>query len=149
MAELRPTRIRGEAAAGFWMWLPRVVALVAGVSFIGLGVWALVAPHAFFDALAPFEPYNQHFLQDIGAFLIGLGAVLLLAGATTRADPLAVALLGVGVGAALHAVSHIIGHDLGGRPATDIPLFTLVAALLLVAGGLRWRQTRGAGSSGA
>jgi hypothetical protein len=40
----------------------------------------MVDPRSFFTALAAFEPYNQHFIQDIGAFQIGLGAVLLLAG---------------------------------------------------------------------
>jgi hypothetical protein len=125
-------------------WAPRAVAIVGGVGFVALGVWALAAPRSFFEALATFEPYNRHFLQDIGAFQVGLGTVLLLAGLTVRADALAVALLGVGVGAALHAVSHIVGHDLGGRPETDIPFFGTVAALLLVTGWIRWRHVRGA-----
>src|SRR5215217_285415 len=100
----------------------------------------MIGPHSFFDAVATFEPYNRHFLQDIGAFQVGLGAVLLLA-VVPRADALAAAL--VGVGAALHAVSHMVGHDLGGTPETDIPLFTALALLLLVAGGVRWRQADG------
>ena len=123
--------------------LPRAVAILGGVSLVALGVWAMVAPRSFFDALATFEPYNQHFLQDIGAFQVGLGAVLLLAGVPTRADGLTVALVGVGVGAALHAVSHVVGRDLGGTPATDIPSFVALAVLLLAAGGLRWRHARG------
>src|SRR5215211_2658720 len=110
---------------------PRLVALVGGVSFVALGVWAMVDPHAFFDTIATFEPYNEHFLQDIGAFQIGLGAVLLLASVPQRADGLAVALLGTGVGAALHTLSHIIGHDLGGTPETDVPVFAVIAILLL------------------
>ena len=124
-------------------WLPRVVAIVGGVSLVALGVWAMVDPRSFFHALATFEPYNQHFLQDIGAFQIGLGVVLLLAGVPARADGLAVALVGVGVGAALHAVSHIVGRDLGGTPETDIPTFAALAVLLLAAGGFRWRHERG------
>ena len=87
-----------------------------------------------------FEPYNQHFLQDIGAFQIGLGATLLLAGLVPRLTALTVALVGVGVGAAMHALSHIIGIDLGGKPATDIPLFSLVAVALLWAGVVTWRR---------
>jgi len=105
-------------------WWPRAVAIAVGIGFIVPGVWAMVDPHSFFTALAAFEPYNQHFLQDIGAFQIGLGVVLLLAGMRVRADGLSVALVGVGVGAAFHAVSHIIGRGLGGTPQTDIPLFT-------------------------
>jgi hypothetical protein len=122
---------------------PRAVALLGGAAFVALGAWAMVAPRAFFDAVALFEPYNRHFLQDIGAFQIGLGAVLLLAAALPRADALAVALLGVGAGAALHVLSHLIGTDLGGNPEIDIPTFALIAVLLLVAGVVRWRHTGG------
>lgn len=123
--------------------MPRAVAIIGGVGFVALGVWAMVAPRSFFDALAAFEPYNQHFLQDIGAFQVGLGAVLLLAGVPARADGLTVALVGVGVGAALHAVSHVVGQDLGGHPEREIPAFAGMAVLLLAAGWIRWRQTRG------
>ena len=123
--------------------MPRAIAIVGGVGFIALGVWAMVDPRSFFEALATFEPYNQHFVQDIGAFQVGLGMVLLLAGVPVRADGLTVALVGVGVGAALHTVSHIVGRDLGGTPERDIPLFAGMAVLLLAAGGFRWRHTRG------
>lgn len=123
--------------------VPRAVAIVGGVGFIALGLWAMVDPRSFFEALATFEPYNQHFAQDIGAFQVGLGMVLLLAGVPVRADGLTVALVGVGVGAALHTVSHIVGRDLGGTPERDIPLFAGMAVLLLAAGGFRWRYTRG------
>ena len=122
--------------------IPRAVAIVGGVTFMAVGVWAMVDPVTFFEAIAAFEPYNQHFVQDLGAFQIGLGAVLLLAGIPGRADGLTVALLGVGVGAALHTVSHLVGRDLGGTPETDIPLFAGMAVLLLAAGALRWRHQR-------
>ena len=125
--------------------LPRTVAVVAGVGFVALGVWAMAGPRSFFDYLATFEPYNRHFVQDIGAFQVGLGAVLLLAALAGRVDALAAALVGVGAGSALHTVSHIAGRDLGGTPGTDIPLFTAMAVLLLAAGGLRWRHERGSG----
>jgi hypothetical protein len=122
--------------------LLRTIAILGGLSFVALGVWAMIDPRSFFDALARFEPYNQHFLQDIGAFQVGLGAVLLLAAVPGRTDSLAVALVGVGVGAALHTVSHIIGRDLGGNPQTDIPTFAAMAVLLLAAGAFRWRRER-------
>ena len=125
-------------------FLPRVVAILGGAGFVAVGVWAMVDPQSFFEALARFEPYNQHFLQDIGAFQVGLGVVLLLAGLSVRADGLTVALVGVGVAAALHAVSHIVGRDLGGAPEREIPGFAAMAVALLAAGGLRWRHVRGA-----
>lgn len=120
---------------------PRVVALLGGVFLLLFGVRAMAAPQTFFDTVALFQPYNQHFLQDIGAFQIGLGAVLLL-GVAAPFKGLAVALLGVGVGMAAHTLSHIVGTDLGGKPASDIPTFALLSALLLAAGWQQWRDRR-------
>ena|SRR5688572_29299239 len=119
--------------------VPRAIAVILGIALVALGGWAMVGPQSFFASLAAFEPYNQHFLQDIGAFQVGLGAVLLLAGVPARADGLTIALGGVGIGSALHAVSHLIDRDLGGAPETDIPTFTLMTVLLVGAGWLRWR----------
>lgn len=120
-------------------WLPRAVAAAGGIGLLAFGAWAMVSPTTFFEALARFEPYNQHFLQDIGALQIGFGAVLLLAVAMPR-DSVTAALLGTGLGAATHVVSHIIGMDLGGNPAIDIPVFGALAVLLLIAGAVRWRS---------
>jgi hypothetical protein len=47
--------------------------------FLVFGAWAFADPESFFDEVATFEPYNQHLIQDVGAFQIGLGAVLLIA----------------------------------------------------------------------
>ena len=116
------------------------VAALAGVLFVVLGAWAMAAPESFFDRLAQFEPYNQHFLQDIGAFQIGLGAVLLLASWWPRGGALGVALLGVGVGSAAHFVSHLVGIDLGGTPEVDLPFFGIVTVVLLVAGAAHARR---------
>lgn len=113
----------------------RTVAVAVGALFLVGGLWAFVAPASFFGAAAPFEPYNVHFIRDIGAFQIGLGAVLLLA-AVVR-DALLAALAGAGAGAAAHAVSHVVDRDLGGDPAVDIPVFGLVAVLLVVAAIVR------------
>jgi hypothetical protein len=120
----------------------RVVAVAAGIVFVGGGLWAMAAPESFFDVLGPFPPYNQHFIQDVGAFQIGLGAVLLVAAFAPRADVLAAALLGVGVGSVAHAVSHVLGIDLGGRPELDIPALTALAVVLLLTGVVRWRSSR-------
>ena len=120
--------------------LPRAVAVGAGLFFLAFGLWAMVAPHSFFDAVARFEPYNQHFVQDVGAFQIGLGAVLILSVIDATRGALPVALMGAGVGSAAHLVSHLVGLDLGGTPETDIPSFAAVTLLLLVAGVMARRQ---------
>jgi hypothetical protein len=121
---------------------PAVLAVGAGAGMVALGLWAMVDPQSFFERVALFEPYNQHFLQDLGAFQIGLGAVLLIAGLIPRTNGVTVALLGVGIGAALHAVSHVVGMDLGGKPAVDIPVFSVLALVLLLAGAMSWRGLR-------
>jgi hypothetical protein len=121
---------------------PATVAVAAGAGLVALGLWAMIVPQSFFEAVATFEPYNQHFLQDIGAFQIGLGATLLLAGLKPSLASVTVALVGVGLGAAFHAISHVVGIDLGGKPATDIPVFTVVALVLLWAGAVSWRRQK-------
>ncbi len=122
---------------------PRIIATVGGATLVGLGVWAMAGPGSFFDTLATFDPYNRHLIQDIGAFQIGLGTVLLLAAAPRRADGLAVGLLGVGVGMVAHTLSHAVGTDLGGTPAVDIPVFSLLAGLLLAGGLVRINASKG------
>ncbi|HUG83526.1 MAG TPA: hypothetical protein VMM13_03130 [Euzebya sp.] len=115
--------------------LAQTVAGIVGAMFVVFGVWALVAPQGFFDTVALFEPYNPHFIHDIGAFQIGLGAVLLLA--LFVADALLVSLAGVAVAATLHLVSHVIDRDMGGTPGTDIPFFAVISVVLIAAAATR------------
>jgi uncharacterized protein YjeT (DUF2065 family) len=107
----------------------RSVATATGVVFLVAGAWAFFAPASFFDAAATFEPYNVHLLRDIGAFQIGIGAMLVLA--LLVRDALLAALAGAGTGAAFHLISHLIDHDLGGDPAVAVSgssLWTTAAA---------------------
>jgi hypothetical protein len=120
---------------------PRIVAALGGVFFLGSGLWAMVAPEAFFEAAATFEPFNAHLIRDVGAFMVGLGAVLLLAAARPAVEALAVALCGVGIGAVAHTLSHVVDRDHGGTPAVDIPFWTVLSLVLLWAGVARWRHT--------
>lgn len=53
----------------------------------------MVGADSFFNTVAAFEVYNQHLLMDIGAFQMGLGAALLLAGIPDPADALAVGVI--------------------------------------------------------
>jgi hypothetical protein len=117
---------------------PTVIAIGAGLVFVGAGVWAFAAPRSFFESAALFEPYNAHFIRDIGAFQIGLGSVLLLA-AWLR-DALLAALVGVAVGAVAHLAAHVIDRNLGGDPAVDMPAFGILAVLLIVAAVARSRS---------
>ncbi|WP_199235901.1 PPOX class F420-dependent oxidoreductase [Micromonospora sp. S4605] len=113
----------------------RVIAALLGLSAVVTGVWALVASGSF-SATVNF-PEHRHFVHDVGAFQLGIGATLLLA--LIWADGLAVALAGYLVGAVAHTASHIMDRDLGGATGQTalIAAFALVAAWALV---LRWRE---------
>jgi peptidoglycan/LPS O-acetylase OafA/YrhL len=118
-----------------------IVLWLAGLFFLAPGIWAFVAPHSFYDQLAPFPPYNRHLLHDIGAFQIGIGAALLLALRWT--DARFVVLAGASAAAIVHLISHIVDHDLGGKD-TDVVVFGAFAVLLVLATAMRWNGMRGA-----
>lgn len=109
------------------------VAGLIGIFFVAIGLWEFLAPASFFDAMAPWDPYNEHFIRDLGAVTIGLGAVLVLSVVLPGRDPVLPALLGAGVGSVFHVVSHLIDGDLD-------PGLIIVALVLLVAAGFAWRR---------
>jgi PPOX class probable F420-dependent enzyme len=113
----------------------KTISALLGLLAAVVGVWALGWPDSFSDAV-DFPPH-QHFVHDVGAFQLGIGATLLLA--TIWADGLMVALAGYLVGGVAHTVSHVVDNDLGGSPAQTVAIavLSLLAAVALVA---RWRQ---------
>jgi hypothetical protein len=118
------------------------VALAGGVFFVAVGVWAFADPSSFYDKVALFPPYNRHLLHDIGAFQIGLGAIVLLS--LWSRDSMAVALIGSGIGSAMHALAHVIDHADGGDIGQTV-FFWILAAVLLAAGAAR--HARGSAAS--
>ena len=110
------------------------IVLAVGVFSAGfylvVGMWAFLAPQSFYDVVAPFPPYNRHFLHDAGSFQAGLGVGLAL---MLFARSAVVAVLGgVATANVLHAASHFIDRDLGGR-ATDPWSLSLFAAVVVAA----------------
>jgi hypothetical protein len=110
--------------------LRRIIGWAGVVFMLGSGLWAFLAPRSFYDTLATFEPYNRHFIHDIGAFTIGLGAVLLFA-LVTRWDALQVAFAGLAVASVMHLISHAVDHERGGRDS-DLLGLAVVAALFVI-----------------
>lgn len=102
-----------------------------GVFWLAIGLWAFFAPHQFFDTLATFEPYNRHFIHDIGSMQIGIGLGAIVAARTLRT--LVAAFVGLSAFQVMHVVSHIVDRDLGGTPWFDIPSLTLAAVVGLAA----------------
>ncbi len=106
------------------------VTALAGASALAAGVWALAAPRSFASFVA--FPYSQHFLHDVGAFQVGIGATLLLAMAWR--DALALALAGFLVGNTVHAVVHAVDLDIGGSgwEVWSLAAWSLVVGVALV-----------------
>jgi hypothetical protein len=116
---------------------------LAGAGMLAAGIWAGIAPRSFARFVA--FPYHAHFLHDLGAFQLGIGATLLLALAWRDAPT--VALAGFLVANTLHTISHATDLGVGGRASDPyaIGILSLLAAAALV---LRVRQRR-APTSGA
>jgi hypothetical protein len=116
------------------------VAIGASVVFyVLLGVWPFFSPRSFYDALATFPPFNAHFLRDIGAFTIGIGAGVLAA--LRWRDALTATLAGASAASVMHMVSHIIDRDLGGK-STDVPLLALLAVVIIAGLVARTKEVR-------
>jgi hypothetical protein len=120
-------------------WLTiRICALAGGGFSLVIGLWAMIAPQSFYDSIAIFPPFHQHFLHDVGAFQFGMGLVLLLA--LRWSDALTVALVASAITSVLHLASHLIDRNLGGRPS-DYFVLGMVALALAVGAALRIQQT--------
>ena len=117
-----------------------IITALAAVFFIGPGLWAFFDPEGFYDSVATFEPYNEHFIHDIGAFQLGIGAAL-GAALWKRNDAIFAALAGAVVGGAVHTVAHFIDHDLGGKD-TDVFVFGLVTVACAAGAWMRIRGPR-------
>jgi hypothetical protein len=108
----------------------KVVVLLGAIFFISSGAWAFVAPGSFFDQVAPWPPYNEHLIHDVGVFQLGYGVSLVAL--LTRIRGTIAALAGAAAAAVLHVVSHVLDYGEGGR-STDPYVLGVVALALVVA----------------
>lgn len=115
----------------FWTSPARIIALAVGVVYLLLGLWAFLDPASFYGQVATFQPYNQHFLHDAGAFQVGLGLALLLPAVLGRG--LRPALLAVLAASLLHFMAHVEDVRLGGHPATDLTALGVLCLALVAA----------------
>ena len=128
----RTSRTRaGVAVSG-----QRVLVGLAALALMLPGLWAMLAPESFYASLAVYPPYNRHFIHDIGAFMLGLGATLGFA--LALGDALLVAVAGNAIGALAHFVSHAVDRDLGGQVSDPI-IFGIFAILLVALAAWRAR----------
>jgi hypothetical protein len=112
-----------------------IVVAAFGLFTFLFGFWALVDTSSFYDEIASFEPYNRHFLHDVGAFQMGLGACLLFA-LVWRGDAVLAVLGGAVVGAVAHEIAHVADDGLGGRSSD---LWTLGIIAIVLTATFLWR----------
>jgi hypothetical protein len=86
---------------------------LGGLYHLALGLSALAIPRAFYDAIASFPPYNDHFVRDIGSLYLALGAVMLVA--ARRRSWQAPVLAFTTLQYAIHTLSHLVDIT-GGNP---------------------------------
>jgi uncharacterized protein YjeT (DUF2065 family) len=121
------------------MLVPVVLAVVAAAQILP-GLFAFLAPGAFYDTVAPFPPENHHVLRDVGTWQIALGLVALLA---IRRPAWHVPILGVfALQYGLHAVSHLIDIDAADPDWNGPVTFALLTLAALVLAALAVREAR-------
>ncbi len=82
----------------------RAVLIVLGVVQVASGALALVAPGTFYDEVGRYGVENQHYVGDVGAFVLAFGIAVLIAAQRPawRVPVLALGAIWYG----LHAINH-------------------------------------------
>lgn len=109
----------------------RPLLLVFGAYHLALGALMALAPRTFFDEIAAYGPYNDHYIRDVSTFYLALGAVLIVAAArrSWQVPLLAFAVIQY----ALHLVNHlwdVSDTDPGWLGPANLVSLALIAAAL-------------------
>jgi AhpD family alkylhydroperoxidase len=116
----------------------RFLLAALGLPQVGIGLWALVAPHGFYDQfptgqgwVSALGPFDEHLVIDVGALFVAIGVLAILAAAWLR-RPLVIA---AAVAWLLFSVPHTIWHltDLGPLSAGDAIANVVTLAWTIVA----------------
>ena len=80
--------------------------VVVGAALVALGVWQLLSPGSFFDAIGGFGARNDHYVRDVGTFYLALGVVVVLSARRPawRVPALFLAILQN----AVHLINHLV-----------------------------------------
>lgn len=108
----------------------KMLAVAAGVGTGAMGAWAFFSPTSFYD-FATYPPFSEHFIHDIGSFMLGLGAVLLLAAWSSSA--LFVAFGGNAIGSVFHFIAHLMDRRSSPNGTRDVILIGVLTATLAAA----------------
>lgn len=111
------------------MVLTRAILVIVGLATVGAAVALLIAPHWFYDNVAPVPPFNRHYMGDAGAFSLAVGAALLVAAWNPVRFRL-LALVGIG-GTLVHAANHLFGSVTAAESWPSTIAVTIEAVALL------------------
>jgi len=117
----------------------RPVVALLGAYHLLLGTLMVVAPRTFFDEIAAYGVFNDHYIRDVATFYLALGGCLLVAvGRPAWQVPLLTfALLQYG----LHVLNHL--WDIAdGEPAWIGPVNVIALALVALVIGWLLRASR-------
>ena len=129
----------------------RPLLALLGAYHLLLGVAMVAAPRTFFDDVATYGAFNDHYIRDVATFYLALGVVMLVAVAKASWQTPLLAF------ATLQYVLHVLNHlwdisdtDPGWLGPANAAALALIAALLfwLLRGG-RERERPGDGQSSA
>ena len=116
----------------------RPILAILGLYHLLLGVAMVAAPRTFFDDVATYGAFNDHYIRDVASFYLALGVVLLVAVAKVswQTPLLAFATLQY----ALHLLNHlwdVSDTDPGWLGPANAAALALIGALLfwLLRGG--------------
>jgi peptidoglycan/LPS O-acetylase OafA/YrhL len=108
------------------------VIFISGVLYTLTALALLFAPHWFYENIADFDPYNRHFMGDIGAFSLPIGIGLLIAARNParHRDIILLAIAASVIHALNHAYDAINGAESFGYWIQDtVPLILFVVIL--------------------
>jgi hypothetical protein len=101
----------------------KIVLLLLGAYHVAQGALALVDPGSFFDQIGRYGAENDHYVGDVGAFVIAYGIALLIA---VRWPSWRVPVLGLGsLWYGFHALNH--AFDVGQARSDARGLFDTIA----------------------
>ncbi|HZR28892.1 MAG TPA: hypothetical protein VFA71_08930 [Terriglobales bacterium] len=116
------------------MYFASTIYLLCGTYYVVAGGLLFFVPRVFFERLFPVGSFNQHYMIDLGSFLLPLGVALILA--ACRSGQCTGVITIAAAASALHLISHLReGFHSGRDRVTDISLalvtLGLFAALFL------------------
>ena len=108
----------------------RPALLAFGAYHLGLGIWMVLGPRSFYEKVAPYGSFSDHFVRDLATFYLALGAVQLVAAARRRWQLPVIAFTAIQY--ALHALNHL--WDIGDTHPRSKGVVNFVVIALLAAG---------------